>query len=315
MAAHDAKLAHISPDDIRPNPDNPRLIFREAEMKALLESINTVGIQVPLTVYALRSHFVLLDGERRWRCAVKLNLKEVPVIVQPKPTQLENILNMFNIHNVRVDWDLLPMALKLAEVKTMLEAEKRPAAPRDLAGITGVSLTSVKRAFEILALPRKYRKMLMKEAEKPRDQQTVTADLFLEINKAKQTIRKYVPDVFESVTEPEFVDSIVAKYKSGVISNVVGVRDISRIARAERTGKRADDVKPVLIQLSRDRKYTIKEAYKDTVENAYRARDATSRAEALLERLGELPKSVALDEPLRQVLTKLRVVIERMLGD
>ncbi|MCI0677376.1 MAG: ParB/RepB/Spo0J family partition protein [Phycisphaerales bacterium] len=315
MAASEAKLALIPPDKIRANPDNPRLIFREAEMAALLESISTVGIQVPLTVYASHNHYVLLDGERRWRCARKLNLAEVPAIVQPKPSRLENILNMFNIHNVRVDWDPLPMALKLAEVKKMLEADGRSSTPKDLAGITGVSLNAVKRAFEILALPAKYRKLLMREAEKPRDQQAVTADLFLEINKVRQTIKKYVPQVFDEVSEPQFVDSLVNKYKTGVIRNVVGVRDISKIARAERAGKRGDDVRPVLVKLSKDRYYSISQAYKDTVEGAYQARDLGSRAQSLLERLRELPKGYRLNERFKDSLVELRAEIDRLLGD
>ena len=98
------KLLEISPDDIRANEDNPRMIFRENEMAELLDSIAEVGIQVPATVYEDHG-YVILDGERRWRCAKKLNLRTIPCIVHPKPSPLENLLMMFNIHNVRVDWD------------------------------------------------------------------------------------------------------------------------------------------------------------------------------------------------------------------
>jgi len=52
--ASTAELTRLNPDLIVPNPDNPRLIFREGEMAQLLESIRAVGIQVPLTVYAER---------------------------------------------------------------------------------------------------------------------------------------------------------------------------------------------------------------------------------------------------------------------
>src|ERR1700681_1121552 len=126
MASRDAVLQEVDPDRIAPNPDNPRLIFREAEMNTLLESISEVGIKVPLSVYREGQRLVLIDGERRWRCAKKLNLKVVPVIVQPTPSKLENLLTMFNIHNVRVDWDLMPAALKLKEVKLLLESEGTP---------------------------------------------------------------------------------------------------------------------------------------------------------------------------------------------
>src|SRR5439155_12521967 len=116
-----ATLQEISPDEIRKNPDNPRLIFREEEMSELLESIREVGIKVPVSLYQDGQHFVLIDGERRWRCAKKLNFQTMPAIVQPKPSRLENLLMMFNIHNVRVDWDPMPMALKLLDVKNLLQ--------------------------------------------------------------------------------------------------------------------------------------------------------------------------------------------------
>ena len=67
------RLRLISPSEIKPNPENPRLVFRQEEMESLMLSIDRHGIQVPLTVYEDGDHFTLLDGERRWRCAKKLN--------------------------------------------------------------------------------------------------------------------------------------------------------------------------------------------------------------------------------------------------
>lgn len=74
-------LRQISPDDIDRNPDNPRLIFRQQEMESLLVSIDRHGIQVPIAVYREGKTYRLIDGERRWRCAKKLNLKTIPALV------------------------------------------------------------------------------------------------------------------------------------------------------------------------------------------------------------------------------------------
>ncbi len=65
----ESALQEIPPDDIRKNPDNPRLIFLEDEMTELLESIREVGIKVPLSVYSHGSTYVLLDanGSQAWR--------------------------------------------------------------------------------------------------------------------------------------------------------------------------------------------------------------------------------------------------------
>jgi len=266
MAKARSALQDISPDRIRRNPSNPRLIFRETEMNELLDSINEVGIKVPISVYQSGSKFYLLDGERRWRCARKLNLPAMPAIVQPKPSKLENLLMMFNIHNVRVDWDLMPMALKLKEVRDMLERDGKSNKAKDLAGITGMSLPTVRRALELLELPKKYRTMLLREAEKPRDQQEVTVDLFVEINKSKRAIDRHAPEVFTRVSKSRYVDAMVGKYKTGVVNNVVRFRDISKIARAKLAGGSREQVIPILVRLVRNPVYTIEKAYARTVE-------------------------------------------------
>src|SRR5437773_7931815 len=159
--ARPSSLQDINPDKIRKNPDNPLLSFRETEMNELLESIGEVGIKVPISVYLDGARYTLLDGERRWRCAKKLNLRSVPAIVQPKPTHLENLLMMFNIHNVRVDWDPMAMALKLRVVAELLEKEKQPTTPRALSAVTGVPLATVRRLMDLLDLPAKYQRLLI----------------------------------------------------------------------------------------------------------------------------------------------------------
>lgn len=309
-----ATLTDIDPDLIDPNPDNPRLIFREAEMRQLLESIREVGIQVPITVYAKGPRRVLIDGERRWRCARRLNLKTMPAIVQPQPGKLENILMMFNIHNVRSEWDLMPMAYKLQEVQEMLRKAGRSHHPRDLSGLTGLSLPTVRRALELLELPKKYQDLLMREAERPKEQQTVSVDLFIEINKAKRAIQSYVPEVFESVSERQFLDALVGKYRNDVVNNVVKYRDLGRIARAERAGGRPEKVVPVLVRFVREPALRIEDAYQETVEAEYRARDIGTRTAGLLERLRELRSARSLPSDVREQLMKLRSEIERLLA-
>ena len=119
--ADKSELKNLKPDQLHRNPANPRVVFREHDMQVLLESIRAVGVKVPVSVYRERtSRYILIDGERRWRCTRKLNLATIPAIVQPKPSPLENLLMMFNIHNVRVDWDWMPTAYKLGFVREVI---------------------------------------------------------------------------------------------------------------------------------------------------------------------------------------------------
>jgi ParB family chromosome partitioning protein len=81
-SASGAKLREIPVDWIDRNPENPRIIFRGDELNQLLQSIRLRGVQVPISVYKEGSRYVLIDGERRWRCCVKLNRKTIPALIQ-----------------------------------------------------------------------------------------------------------------------------------------------------------------------------------------------------------------------------------------
>ena len=170
-------LTLIDPRKLERNPDNPRLIFHQDELDALQESIAAQGILVPLTIYKDGNKHFILDGERRWRCSLKLGLSKVPVIIQPKPDHLQNIMMMFAIHNARRDWDPLPTAIKLEELEGIFTKQQgRKPTEKELAELASMRRGEVRRLRKLLALPKKYRKMLLAELEKPRSQQRLTVE-------------------------------------------------------------------------------------------------------------------------------------------
>jgi ParB family transcriptional regulator, chromosome partitioning protein len=313
MVKRASPLQEINPDAIRPNPDNPRLIFREEEMNELMQSIKEVGVKVPISVYADGNQYVLLDGERRWRCSKRLNIRSIPAIVQPKPTRLENLLMMFNIHNVRVDWDVMPMALKLGEIRDMLASEGKDTSPKALAAITGLRLATVRRAIELLELPEKYQRMLLREAEKPRNEQRIKVDLFIEIYKSLHVIERYAPEVFNEISTEKYVEAMVDKYVSGVVDNVVSFREVSKIARAERAGVNKEEALPVILKLVKQNDYSIKDAFQDTVQAAYELRDLAGKARALAEKLSKYKRQKQLGADTLDALYDLRNELNRLL--
>lgn len=302
-------LLEISPDVIRKNPDNPRMIFREHEMIELLESIARTGIQVPITVYQDRG-YVILDGERRWRCAKRLNMPLIPSIIHPKPSKLENLLMMFNIHNVRVQWDMMPMAYKVGEIRDLLAKQRQDTSPQALSAITGVRPPTLKRCLELLELPKHYRDLLMEEAEKPKGEQKITADLFIEINKAYNVVERYVPETHGEFTKRNFVDAMVDKYKAGTVGSVTSFRDLSRLARAERAGADQKEAAQAIKRLVRDPKYSVEQAYRDTVEAAYERRDLTAKADALAQRIKQSRPLIKKSLDLQASLKRLKAAID-----
>ena len=66
---------------IRPNPAQPRKIFREEALGELADSIRQHGILQPLSVRRVGAGYELIAGERRLRAAQQAGLHEIPCIV------------------------------------------------------------------------------------------------------------------------------------------------------------------------------------------------------------------------------------------
>ena len=66
---------------VRPNPAQPRKIFREEALQDLADSIRQHGILQPLSVRRIGAGYELIAGERRLRAAQIAGLTEIPCIV------------------------------------------------------------------------------------------------------------------------------------------------------------------------------------------------------------------------------------------
>ena len=113
------ELVHLRVANLRPNPNNPRTLFDPAPLAALKESIRKHGVLVPLTVYKLpgQERYGIVDGERRYRCCKDLSQEtpdiQVPANVVATPKPIATIIYMFNIHQFRQQWELMPTARAL----------------------------------------------------------------------------------------------------------------------------------------------------------------------------------------------------------
>ena len=72
---------------IRPNPAQPRRVFREEALKELSESILRHGILQPLSVRRVQGGYELICGERRLRAAQMAGLTDVPCILMQMDDQ------------------------------------------------------------------------------------------------------------------------------------------------------------------------------------------------------------------------------------
>jgi ParB family chromosome partitioning protein len=306
------RLAHIPTDKIQPNPDNPRLTFRQGELEELQESIRQYGIQVPLTVFKRGSEYFLIDGERRWRCASKLNLPTVPALIQQEPKPLDNLLLMFNIHALREQWDLLTIALKLPRVIDLLRKQFRHEPNEgELATKTGLTRSVVRRCRLLMDLPERYKDLLLSELKKPKSKQSVSEDLFIEIERALKTVYRAMPSI--DVRKDAARDTLVRKYQNKAIENITDIRKVAKIARSPQVGVDADLAESTLQRFLTDPKYPIGEAWNETISEAYAERDVASRIDHLLDKLEQLnPHEIDDDvrEKLQELVDRAKAILE-----
>ena len=93
------KIYQASLDEISPSPLQPRKEFGHEALQELVDSIRQHGIIQPLIVRQIDGRYELIAGERRWRAAQELGLREVPVIVR-RVSDLE-VLEISLIENLQ----------------------------------------------------------------------------------------------------------------------------------------------------------------------------------------------------------------------
>jgi ParB/RepB/Spo0J family partition protein len=311
------QLRLLDPDRVKRNPDNPRLFFRSEEMDTLLASIRRYGIQVPINVYAEGGQYVLIDGERRWRCATKLNLSRIPALVQPKPTPLNNLLLMFNIHALREQWDYLTIANKLPAVIELFQAENdREPGEKELSEITGLTQGQVRRCRFLIDLPKSYRRMLEKELEKPKNLQVLSEDFFIEMERALKTVRSRVPAAVTDVDEAR--DALIGKFRDKVINNITDFRKLSKIATSVvNLGVKESRARNALVSIfNPDNEVSIDAVYSEHFEVRYDQRKIGINVDSLLDYLDELEEEEehSIPNDLADRLRRLADVIRRLLG-
>lgn len=311
MARAQNVLKQIPPGEISPNPENPRLIFRQEEMDSLLRSIDKHGIQVPVTVYLDRGKYYLLDGERRWRCASKLNLASMPAIVKDKPTELENLVLMYNIHALREQWDYFTIASKLERVIELYRSENgAPPNERVLSELTGLTIGAIRRCQALLGLPQRFKDMLLEELEKPKLQQRLSEDFFIEMEKALKAVVKRIPKYEAKIDEVR--DVLVQKYRARTISAVTDFRMLSKIATAvEKLGvARAEAEKAIDKVFDPKKKFGIQEAYTQAVAFEYIEKKIEREAISLTDFLTELMEEERTESLSEDVIEDLRALLE-----
>ena len=110
---------HLPVEKLEPNPQQPRLDFRQDELESLADSIRQKGVIQPLIVRRKpgRDVYEIVAGERRWRAAQLAQLHEVPVVVRDlSDTEVLEVAIIENIQ--RADLNAIEEALGFRQLMT-----------------------------------------------------------------------------------------------------------------------------------------------------------------------------------------------------
>ena len=129
---------------IRPNPAQPRKIFREDALTELAESIRQHGILQPLSVRRVGTGYELVAGERRLRAARLAGLTELPCIVMNMDERESGMAAM--IENLqRQDLDFIEEARGISNLM-----EQWSMSQEQVARILGKSQSAVANKLRLL---------------------------------------------------------------------------------------------------------------------------------------------------------------------
>lgn len=143
--------------ELVPNPYQPRKVFEPEKMRELVDSIKQHGVIQPLIVRRNGKVYEIVAGERRWRAAKTVGLKEVPVVIRDYGE--EEMMEVAMIENIQRH-DLNP--LEVAEgIKALMEKLRMTQA--DVAKKLGRSRTAVTNILRLLNLPAAIKALLSHE--------------------------------------------------------------------------------------------------------------------------------------------------------
>lgn len=308
-----AEARNVNPADIIPSPHNPRLIFPPREQQKLCESIDAVGILVPLTVYEDKTGKIrLIDGERRLRCALELGLETVPCYVVSGIDETEELEWMFSIHMMREEWDDGPVAKALKNLAERLGGWDA----QTMKSVTGLTTQRLSYYKALADQPDEILERVI-SGELPAN---LIADA---VQRVAVPLRNELPDVARDRSDLDIVKAIVEKREAGALPDVVALRDLRtmiRVASEEAAPEEAAEIKQAISRVIDDPKVTIEEAYEDTVETRLAAeafqkaadRFSKSLAHAIRRARGDEVAVDQLSQLIENLITELQTLLDEL---
>lgn len=253
------KIIYLTLDQIKPSPLQPREDFDTQSLEELTQSIKEQGVIQPILVRRRGDHYELIAGERRFRAANSLNLKEIPAIVKEVEDQESLILSLIeNIQRQGLNSIEEARAFQYLMDKFNLTQER-------VSDILGKARVSITNTLRLLKLPNEVQEEIRRgrisfghgrallEIEDANQQRRLTQEIIskgLSVRELENFIKRHRPklikhktkqarstDPFIAVLEEELQHILAtkvriskAKKRGSIVIEFYSQEDLSRIA-------------------------------------------------------------------------------------
>ena len=257
-------IDYIDINDIKPNSNQPRKTFDEDKLNELAASIEEHGLIQPLVLRKAEKGYEIVAGERRWRAARKIGIREIPCIVR-ELTDEENML-LAIIENMQRE-DLNPIE-EAEGIRQMIETYGLT--QEEVSTSVGKSRPYIANSLRLLRLP--------------------------------ETVRKYIEDGSLSTGHAKAIAAVSDEKKQIELAEVairdgLSVRQLEKLAQQDKSGvktrsrvkQKTADVKRVEEDLKNalGTKVTLNQkGKKGKIEIEFYSKDELERLIELLKKLG-----------------------------
>ena len=186
------EIYHLKLEEIIPNKYQPREVLDEVSLNELTQSIKQHGVIQPIIVRKKDDKYEIIDGERRYKAAIKACLSKIPVIVRAyNDNECIRISLVDNLQ--RQDYSPIEeakMYKKILENEGMTQEE--------LANNIGKSQGAVANKLRLLNLPYEVQEALLKQEISERHARSllkvkdtkIQIDLLRKIIEKRMTVRE-----------------------------------------------------------------------------------------------------------------------------
>jgi ParB family transcriptional regulator, chromosome partitioning protein len=307
------RLRFVPINLIEINPQNPRQIFDQEKLDLLIESIKQRGeILVPLNVYiGENKKYIIIDGERRYRAALRLGIDNIPVIIREHPEKTEYITDMFHIHHMREPWELVPTSIKLKEIiDSFYKKYKKNPKEEDLIKKTGLNRAEIRRCKVIISFPEEIQDIMLSEEartsiekKKIGKERILSEDFFIEIDKnIVKPLQNSNNTLFKDLGgELKIMKSLIKKRREGYVKNIVAFRPISKFIKSN-PRKSQEAIKKFLSEET----YSLENLLEDTGLE-FDIYKFSRNLKVFLGALNNIPSELS-EERKKELLTNLRKI-------